>query len=308
MTYICNIVTFMRSFLQTGKLERVPQILSLIDRDRAYCFQLLHVSRERGRSLPKLRKYRQQHSHDVYHVVLFTGGKNRFMIRGRLEDAVPGVLALTGPSVPHNFTCVGTEPYEYLEMTFSLVGRDDDCRLPFKRILSLYTGEEVSLPEAPVCLTSRQRLTLSGRFALLLTQLSAKNGGWLAPFETVLSILLFLAGDVCAVKTPTLSSSPLDMAKDIIERRFRDQLTVADLAAAVHLSRAYFIRSFKSRFGSPPIAYLLSLRVRAAKNLLRNTNLLCRDIALRTGFEDEYYFSKMFKKITGLTPTAFRKR
>ncbi len=300
----------MRSFLQIETPTDVPQILTLVDRGVAYRFNVLHVSREEHRREAGPRVRRSEHAHNVYHIVLFTRGQNRFMLEGVPRLLRPGTLALTGPGMAHNFSCCDPGTLTYLELTFALCGAAQDCRLPFHRVLGLYAGMDLPELEMPLELSPEPRRVLSGRLALLLTQLAP--GGrirWLPAFRTILELLLFLAEDVYGGESAPADRpfGPLDEAKRRIDQRFAERLSVDDLAAEAHLSRGYFLRAFKARFGLPPIAYQQTVRVNAAKTLLRNTNLLCKEIAVRTGFEDVYYFSKVFKKVAGMTPTAFRK-
>ena len=61
-------------------------------------------------------------------------------------------------------------------------------------------------------------------------------------------------------------------------------------------------------FGMSISQYVFSLRIRAAKKLLKESTLPLSEIAKRTGFSDENYFGKIFKRKTGVTPTGYRKQ
>ena len=78
------------------------------------------------------------------------------------------------------------------------------------------------------------------------------------------------------------------------------------IAARAHLSPSYLIRAFKSQYGRTPIDYLIGLRVEAAANLLRASDLSCGEIADAVGFGDIYQFSRTFRKRVGVSPTGFR--
>ena len=78
------------------------------------------------------------------------------------------------------------------------------------------------------------------------------------------------------------------------------------VARHVHLNPAYFSSLFKQSTGSSFKEYLNMVRVEESKRLLTNTNYSVIDIAIATGFEDQSYFSKVFKKYTGLTPKQYR--
>lgn len=82
---------------------------------------------------------------------------------------------------------------------------------------------------------------------------------------------------------------------------------VGELARSMHLSTDYLIRIFSEQYGLTPYQYLLSLRLEAAKGLLRSSDLRVEEIAVQTGFPNIYTFSRFFRKHTGLSPTAYRK-
>ena len=101
-------------------------------------------------------------------------------------------------------------------------------------------------------------------------------------------------------------SSEIGRAKKIIEEGYRSPLNIRELAESLHLSRSQFQRKYKKNFGISPIEYRNMLRIQAAKSLLLLTDNSCREISSETGFSDEYYFSKIFKKFTGLSPGRYR--
>ena len=82
---------------------------------------------------------------------------------------------------------------------------------------------------------------------------------------------------------------------------------VGELARSMHLSADYLIRIFSERYGVTPYQYLLSLRLEAAKSLLRSSDLGVEEIAVQTGFSSVYTFSRFFRKQTGRSPTVYRK-
>lgn len=80
-----------------------------------------------------------------------------------------------------------------------------------------------------------------------------------------------------------------------------------EVVKASGLSKSRFIHLFKDLTGASPWKYILSLKVERAKELLAEEHLSVRDIAETLGFTDQLYFSRLFKKHTGLSPMAFRK-
>ena len=91
-----------------------------------------------------------------------------------------------------------------------------------------------------------------------------------------------------------------------ISRTFSENITLEDAANHVHLNPAYFSTMFKQSTGSSFREYLNMVRIEESKRLLANTDYGIADIAAATGFEDQSYFARVFKKYTGFTPRQYR--
>jgi AraC family transcriptional regulator of arabinose operon len=83
-------------------------------------------------------------------------------------------------------------------------------------------------------------------------------------------------------------------------------LTLDDMANHAGLSKSHFSRIFRNQTGYSPVEYFIHLKVQKALSLLVLTNLPVQEIALMVGYADPYYFSRLFKKIVGVSPTASR--
>ena len=91
-----------------------------------------------------------------------------------------------------------------------------------------------------------------------------------------------------------------------ISKHFSEPLTLEEVANHVHLNPAYFSTLFKQSTGSSFKEYLNMIRIEESKRLLANTDYSIIDIAIAVGFEDQSYFSRVFKKYTCLTPRQYR--
>lgn len=95
-------------------------------------------------------------------------------------------------------------------------------------------------------------------------------------------------------------------AMQYITTHFRESLSVENLATQAGLSRDHFSRKFTSRYGCSPVRYITKLKIREAEALLVTTNQSISEIAEAVGFSDSSYFSRLFKKATGIYPQRFR--
>ena len=87
-----------------------------------------------------------------------------------------------------------------------------------------------------------------------------------------------------------------------------EEWPVSRLAQVSGVSEAHFARSFKDAFGAPPHRYLLTRRIERAATLLRDTELPITDIAFETGWNSLGTFGRIFRDITGESPSELRKR
>jgi AraC-like DNA-binding protein len=93
---------------------------------------------------------------------------------------------------------------------------------------------------------------------------------------------------------------------DYIDARLERDLSLAELSAQVAMSKYHFIRTFKHTSGMTPHQYILGRRIRAAAAALRATKKPVARIALDHGFGDLSTFNHLFRRVIGITPTAYR--
>lgn len=109
------------------------------------------------------------------------------------------------------------------------------------------------------------------------------------------------------LKDQLYPQDPVSLAIQYMEENYAKPLSLAILANVVSLNYTYFSSIFKSQTGVNAIAYLQSLRIQKAKALLLSTNDRVGEIAHKTGFPDERYFVKLFKRSEGITPGEYRR-
>ncbi len=97
-------------------------------------------------------------------------------------------------------------------------------------------------------------------------------------------------------------------AKDRIDAASEEDWPVERLANVSGVSEAHFARSFKEAFGAPPHRYLLTRRIERAKALLRDTDAPIIEIALQTGWNSLGTFGRVFRNVTGESPSELRAR
>lgn len=93
---------------------------------------------------------------------------------------------------------------------------------------------------------------------------------------------------------------------DYMSRHFREDLTIAELSKRACLSRARFHAAFREAFGESPLSHIRRLRLEEAASLLLGTDLTVAEVGRAVGWEDPFYFSRVFKASHGLSPSEFR--
>lgn len=98
------------------------------------------------------------------------------------------------------------------------------------------------------------------------------------------------------------------IAQKIMEKSYHLKISLDDISNEVAISKRNFIRRFKNATGNTPIEYIQRVRVEAVKKALETTQHSIEEIVRKVGYEDMTTFRKLFKRITGISPTEYRKK
>lgn len=119
-------------------------------------------------------------------------------------------------------------------------------------------------------------------------------------------VLSLIIDSQAAAYLPSAQYKQIEPAVRYMENHFTDPgLTISELEARTEISPVHFRRLFKEIYLMPPRKYLILLRIRRAKDLLRHQSYTITQVAEMTGFASVYYFSQTFKQETGKTPSDF---
>ncbi len=112
--------------------------------------------------------------------------------------------------------------------------------------------------------------------------------------------------------TPTKNVVNTDMriqdVAEYIKTQYSHPITMADIAAHVHLSEKYVCKRFKALYGLPPQQHLIKVRMERAAQLLTDTALQIGEIANSVGFASPLYFSNAFRRFFGVSPSSYRQQ
>ena len=231
------------------------------------------------------------HSHDEVLIGFTEQGLQRFRCRRRVVSSTPGRVILMEPGEPHDGESPEPEGFTYgmiympADWLRTRAAREGGpAELGFRDTLA----EDPALRRAVVAAFG----ALHGR------------EGRLARDETLDTLVDRLA-DVA--HAPITAREPaVARARDVLHAAYRNDIGLADLAAASGLDRFRLTRAFQAALGASPHAYLVQLRLRAARRLLA-AGAAPAEAAADAGFADQSHLGRWFRRGYGLTPAAYRR-
>lgn len=151
--------------------------------------------------------------------------------------------------------------------------------------------------------TARQALSHSYRdLREILTLNSASDCiAWIKSMQE--DIALFFS-----LEEQNAANDVVRQAIDIMEKRFAQPFSLRELADELQISPGYLSVRLKKQTGMNFSEYLMQIRLRKAQRMLRTTDKRIVDIAAQAGYPDQFYFSRLFKRATGMTPSEYRKQ
>jgi AraC family transcriptional regulator len=104
-----------------------------------------------------------------------------------------------------------------------------------------------------------------------------------------------------------IAPSTLRRCIALMEARLEGDLGLGELASEAGLSTSHFIRSFRESTGKTPYQFLLDRRVQRAQTLMRDPHVSLAEVARSTGFANQHHLARVFRRITGTTPSTYRR-
>ncbi len=120
-------------------------------------------------------------------------------------------------------------------------------------------------------------------------------------------LLLAMLAEEHGISTEGQTGQLVQKAADFMENNYANNITVEDTAEFAGVSRSSLYRAFMEQLNCSPSRYLCEIRMEHAKRLLRDTELRINEVAHSVGIADALYFSRLFLKETGVSPSAYRR-
>lgn len=239
--------------------------------------------------------YRCRHHYYPYlGIELILSGRLDYFFAGELRTLSAGSIALMHRNRDSGFEFNGKDEYRKLVVLLSGSALGTICRS-----LGLEEIHSFSIPDMIPSIQYFQEI-----MQLLKEQ---EPGTEIQLSEKVYSFLLYLASVRNAGKEELYPDS-LRRSLAFLERNFDKPLQIEEIATAGGVSVSSIVRIFHRCLGTTPWRFLQKLRLDCAKELLQNSDLRIKEIAVRSGFNDPLYFSSFFHKECGCSPRRFREK
>jgi AraC-like DNA-binding protein len=143
----------------------------------------------------------------------------------------------------------------------------------------------------------------------MMLEYETKQEGWQTFLKGYFLNLVVILSRLYSFKKDSNETKIINIAQSIsyIENHFTENLSINLLSDISHYSPRHFVRIFNKIYHTTPTNYILSLRINYACKLLKKSSSSINKIALKSGFKDSNYFSRLFKKRIGISPKDFRK-
>ena len=232
---------------------------------------------------------------DHYLMHYVTRGKGTFIVNGTTYDVKSGDVFFAKPSQLISYTSDVDDPWEYYWVGFNgSTANKLVSQLPFMSDMPVHSCRDIyGIQEAiSNIFLSRgpdnfSEVLMTGHLYIFIAHLMIEN-------NTNDSSKLNSSGSIYVVN-----------AIKFIQFNYSHVMNIDDIAKAVGVSRSHLYRVFMSNIGESPIDYLTSYRINESCQLLESGKYSISEIAMSVGFFDQFYFSRVFKKIMGVPPSKY---
>lgn len=235
--------------------------------------------------------------HWSYTLIFCLDGAGELSIRGRAFKIVPGMIAVIPPFEAHAYSADPAQPWSYY-------------RIQFNGAMAAQYYNVLTDGGRNLCVSIETDVRFVEMFEQMLTLLHAGDAyKVLVQAASVLHQLLGdLYGRICAFgMAPQSAQARLERTLEVMRNNVNMHVSIQELAAIAGMSHGYFALQFKRHTGMSPRSYFNHLKIAKACEYLSGTDAKVEHIAGLVGYDDPFYFCRLFKRLVGKTPTEYRR-
>ncbi|CAM4489283.1 AraC family transcriptional regulator [Paenibacillus macerans] len=252
-----------------------------------------------GQVVDERRFYAPPQIHDFREIIYIVEGAGEFRIAGKTYEVRPGDVAVYNAGVPHEERSLSPQPFKLIYCGVSNVHIEG---VPQGQLLPAYVE--------PVIPCEKYAYKVESCLSEMLQECDSQVLGYETLSNNLLMSLITLLYRIVDVKHPF---DPLKdkneitvRTKQFIDKNYTRSITLKEIADTLYVSQHYLSHLFKKELGDSPVNYLITRRIEEAKRLLAGSDAAIHEIASRVGYGNDKYFSMLFKKVTGQSPSAYR--
>ena len=230
-----------------------------------------------------------------FQMVYITTGKGVFLSNGKTYDVTPGSLMLLLPGLRHAYKPVFETGWQEYWVGFK---GDYFSRLLEKEVLSRdHLFFEIGLYNS--ILSTFNRIFDEVRSQQPLYQFKACSG--------ILSLIAEILAIERRKEQPNYYQIIVEKAKCLMESNIYGTINLSNIADQIGISTSRLNEIFKAYTSMTPYQYYIHIKIHKAESLLEQEDISVKEAAFRMGFEDQYYFSRIFKSKTSVSPSDWKK-
>ena len=245
---------------------------------------------------PKLPTLRPRGRVD-WQIIYIAAGKGHFVLDGREVIVPAGNMILYQPKQVQDYFYIGKDKTQVWFVNFT--GRE------IRNILKHY-----KIPTDCYILHTGLSQEYENLFRRMRDELVNCSWGYEEMLTYLFRELLMTMHRRMTENAPRVSGfiqDEIDRARTYFEEYYNKEISIEQYAVSRNMSTSWFNRSFRSAMGTSPMKYILNIRIRNAQTLLETTDYSISVIASLVGYDNPMYFSRLFRKAKGMTPSRYRK-
>ena len=232
-----------------------------------------------------------------YQLLYMASGKAIFYFNGEPKEVAAGHMVLFHPRQEQHYEYFSVDRPEVYWVHFT--GSD------VRNILRHY-----DIPLDRNVIYSGSSATYAYLFKEMINELQTCRTGYQELLEMYLRQIFLLVQRSWEERKPTVSSylqEEIDYARKYFNEHYNEDISIEEYAQSRGMSVSWFLRNFKQMTMKSPMQYILAIRINNAVSLLETTDYNVTEISTIVGYENPLYFSRIFKKQKGVSPSEYRK-
>ncbi len=232
-----------------------------------------------------------------YQLLYVASGKTVFYFNGEPKEVAAGHMVLFQPRQEQHYEYYAVDRPEVYWVHFT--GSD------VRNILRHY-----DIPLDKNVIYSGSSATYAYLFKEMIQEMQTCRTGFEELLEMYLRQIFLLIQRSWEERKPTVSSylqEEIDYARKYFNEHYNEDISIEEYAQSRGMSVSWFLRNFKQMTMKSPMQYILSIRINNAVSLLETTDYNVTEISTIVGYDNPLYFSRIFKKQKGVSPSDYRK-